>query len=101
MKTVSTIQPNSERAFFKIFHFPKLGCQQSIEKIIHDNKFKFPIEFYYGDHDWMESGTARSLVNRRPNDNKLLFRTVENSGHQILFDNPHRMASFILQENMI
>lgn len=26
MKTVTNIRPNSERSFFKIFFFPKMGC---------------------------------------------------------------------------
>ena len=98
MKTVTNIRPNSERSFFKIFFFPKLGCQESIDKIVTENKFPFPIEFYYGDNDWMEKDSARALVQKHPNNNQLSFTLVENAGHQVIFDNPQRIAAYILQE---
>jgi pimeloyl-ACP methyl ester carboxylesterase len=47
----------------------------------------------------MESATAKALANRKPNDNKMSFHIVEDAGHQIIFDNPQKMASYILQEN--
>lgn len=97
MKTVSNIRPNSERGFFKIFYFPKLGCQEPIGKMLTENKFAFPIEFYYGDADWMEKESARALVANNPKGNRLSYFTVEDAGHQIIFDNPRRMAAFILQ----
>jgi hypothetical protein len=40
----------------------------------------------------MESNTAKALVSRKPNDNNLSFTTIENSGHQVIFDNPQSIA---------
>jgi len=71
MRAVANIRPNSELSFFRIFYFPKLGCLESIDKIVTENKLPFPIEFYYGDNDWMEKESAKALVKKRPNNNKL------------------------------
>lgn len=45
----------------------------------------------------MEKDSARTLVQKKPNDNKLSYRIVENAGHQIIFDNSERMAHYILE----
>jgi hypothetical protein len=86
--TISKITPNSERGFFKIFLFPKFGARDSIEMILTENKFPFKIEFYYGDNDWMESATARTLPEKLKYRNQITFTTVNDSGHQIIFENP-------------
>lgn len=97
MKVVTNITPNSEKSFHKIFYFPKLGSEYPICHMLSNFKYTFPIEFYYGDSDWMEKNVAWELANNRVGGNILSYRIVEGAGHQIIFDNPETMAAYILQ----
>jgi pimeloyl-ACP methyl ester carboxylesterase len=68
--------------------------------MLSQGKYPFPIEFYYGDSDWMERCSARELAVRRAGGNDIGYRIVEGAGHQIIFENPEGMVGYILGQGV-
>ena len=60
LKAISSKDKTSETGFYKLFQWPVIP-KKSIEAIITENNFKFPIEFYYGSIDWMDRKGAIRL----------------------------------------
>lgn len=55
--------------------------------------FNKPIEFYYGQEDWMDSCGAERLASKHKN---IKFNKITEAGHQLIFDNPDEICYYIL-----
>ncbi len=66
--------------------------------MIRENGFKFPIEFYYGQVDWMDRTGAIRLHKDFEN---VVCDLVDNAGHQMIFDNPDGVVAKILKEGRV
>ena len=51
------------------------------------------IDFLYGDQDWMQPTGAYRLSRQFKN---IKVHNVEDAGHQLLFDNPSKVSTIIL-----
>ncbi len=97
MKAIAKKESTSETGFYKLFEWP-VNPKKSIEMIIQENDFKFPIEFYYGSVDWMDRKGALRLAQSQKN---VTCETIKDAGHQIIFDNPLGVVNRILREDRI
>ena len=53
---------------------------------------KINIDFMYGDKDWMKPYGAKRL---EADYKTIKVHEIENAGHQLLFDNPEKVASIM------
>ena len=76
---------------------PSVSTPTSISSMFKDNVMPFRIDFYYGDNDWMEKETAYLMSRSFEKVNRISYTTISNSGHQILFDNPEELLSYLAE----
>lgn len=62
--------------------------------MINRMNFKKPIEFYYGQYDWMDSKGAIRLYDKLDN---VEFDRITGADHQLIFDNPNEVCYYILK----
>lgn len=73
----------SERALYLLLNFPKVIAKgwDSIEYILTNNDVKIkniPINFYYGEKDWMDKTGAINLVSKYSN---IKLQIIKDAGH--------------------
>lgn len=61
LKHVSNQPQCSETGFYTIFDWP-LQPERSVEMIMNDIKTRIPVDFLYGDNDWMIPAGAHRLA---------------------------------------
>lgn len=96
MTTVKA-KPNSLASLARIFNKPALGCDYPVDKMLNENHYDFPIEFYFGDKDWMDKVGAEQLEREQTGGNTIYCRVIEKCGHQIPEDNPERMVKYLIE----
>ena len=84
MKHVINQSECSEKGFYILFDWP-LQPARSIEGILGAMRPTIPIDFMYGDDDWMRPAGAVRLAKDYEN---IQVHEVEKAGHQMLFENP-------------
>jgi hypothetical protein len=50
----------------------------------------YKINFYFGDTDWLDTKNFAEKIKEFPDDRKFGFEIIEESGHQIMMENPLR-----------
>ncbi|KRX10555.1 hypothetical protein PPERSA_05375 [Pseudocohnilembus persalinus] len=92
---------SSEKSIYKMFFYPNLtaycSVQEQIEDLLANNQDhqiqNIPINFFYGDIDWMPQEGAYNLLNNKKLN--VSIYTIQRAGHQVIMDNPEQISNFI------
>lgn len=95
-KELSKREASSEAGFYIIFEWP-LKPKHTIEAMLERMEYKGPIEFYYGQYDWMDSHGAQRMAQKFDN---VSFDLISNAGHQLIFDNGEEVSLKIISKMM-
>jgi pimeloyl-ACP methyl ester carboxylesterase len=89
---ISKAKPSSEKCLGHIF---KMGpvSEIPIMPILREMQSKKRICIMYGSTDWMDHQLTREIIEKEELD--IDVETVENAGHQLIFQNPRKVAQYI------
>jgi len=84
---------SSDIAVHYLLRPPNLAAIRPLEEEF--ARLQIPVDFYYGTRDWMDS-TGAQRVSRR-NSKQCKFIKIANAGHQIMMDNPEKLAEYLVE----
>jgi len=90
-----TLPDSSEKALHYILKLPRASAILPAEEFLGESKM--PIDFFYGDIDWMDiSGATRVCEN---SDGRCKLIKITKAGHHINMDNPDELAEAIINNS--
>jgi len=87
-----SLPESSDIAVHYLLRPPSLAAIRPLEEEF--ARLDIPVDFYYGSKDWMDSTGAQRVS--RKNSKQCKFYHIPNAGHQIMMDNPERMAEHLV-----
>lgn len=94
IKLVSDQDVVSEMGFYSLIEWPESPVLKSVEDVLKQLRPTIPIDFFYGDDDWILQAGANRLSQEFKN---IRVHTINNSGHQIMFNNPTQAGAEIVK----
>ncbi|KRX08323.1 hypothetical protein PPERSA_01784 [Pseudocohnilembus persalinus] len=95
--SIMSLPVSSERCMTTLLKFPEMTAFDPLENQI--NKLNIPVNFYFGENDWMEQDAAKKLINQKLVNGT--FNIISNASHNISFQNPEELAHLILKQSKI
>lgn len=80
--------------FYSLIEWPESPVLKSVEDVLNQLRPTIPINFFYGDDDWILQAGANRLSQEFKN---IRVHTINNSGHQIMFNNPTQAGAEIVK----
>ena len=94
-RSIASMGKTSQSAMYICFEWP-LRPKVSIESILRATHSSTPIEFYFGETDWMVSIGAERLCEEYPN---IRVKSIKDAGHDLKLNDPEELCGNILEKS--
>ena len=95
LRNVLELPVSSDVALNRLFRPQRLTARYPLESVL-PSEATFPVHFIFGDRDWMCSIGARRLIDQKLLKVRHSFTVVENSGHNIIYDNHQKLSACLM-----